>query len=443
MLLCAFLALGAATVRSDDRPAPLNQPMSLIQLTDLALSNNPATKLAWASVRSSEAGLELARSGYWPQLTGSYSLGQNRGAFNGVPLPEENTRGPSLSLDYLLWDFGTRAGGADAAKFNLTSAQLSQNQTMQDLILTVEQDYYQVLDLDGLVEADAESVKDAAASLDATRQRKASGLATIGDVYQAEAAWAGAQLTLQQTQGQLAVARGQLAVIVGYPADSTLQLAPWDTNVKPQMPAQSVEQLLDEARKSRPELLASKAQEQAAIATLEATEGRGWPTLGFDYTAARTRAVVSAQGSTPGSTNSAVTYNASLTLSMPLFTGFANQAANRQAQAAVDTAQATTEQLMQTVELEVWQAYQNLYTAASTLATTDTQLKSAQEAMDVTNGRYRSGLGSILDILSAQATLANARVQQVQARLNWFAALAAMGHAVGGLDAPQDSTELP
>ncbi|MGH8400575.1 MAG: TolC family protein, partial [Gammaproteobacteria bacterium] len=92
-------------------------------------------------------------------------------------------------------------------------------------------------------------------------------------------------------------------------------------------------------------------------------------------------------------------------------------------------------------ELEVWQAYQNVHTAAITLTTTDTQLKSAQQAADVTTARYKGGLDNILDTLTAQATLANARAQQIQARLNWFAALAALGHAVGGLDAPDKTTE--
>jgi len=69
-------------------------------------------------------------------------------------------------------------------------------------------------------------------------------------------------------------------------------------------------------------------------------------------------------------------------------------------------------------------------------------LRSLARAMGV-HTRYKNGLDSILDVLSAQATLANARVQQVQARLNWFAALAAMGHAMGGLDAPKDKVQLP
>jgi len=434
----AFAAcLVAATAMADPAPHP-DQPLTLVQLTDLALSNNPATKLAWAEIRNGEAGVELARSGYWPQISADYSIDREGIVFSGKALAAETNFGPSVSLSYLLWDFGTRSGATDAAKFTLASAQLSGNQTVQDLILSVEQDYYQALESQALVEADQESVKDASALLDAAQQRRVAGLATIGDVYQAEAALATADLALQQAQGQLAVSRGQLAVAVGYSVDTDLPLAPWAGKVRAQLPAKSVQQLLQDAKDSRPEILASKAQVQSAVSNLEATEGRGWPTLGLTASGQRTRSLIGGQNST------ATGYNAGLTLSFPLFTGFADQAANRQAQAAVDTAQASADQLLLTVELEVWQAYQNLITAASSLDTTDTGLKSAQEASDVTNARYKGGLGSILDVLSAQATLANARVQQVQARLNWFAAQTAMGHAVGGLTAPQDNTtELP
>ena len=438
LIMLAASGLTVSTALADTPVPNPSQPLTLIQLTDLALTNNPATKLAWASIRSGEAGLELARAGYWPDLTVSYNLQRLREVgLAGTTSPNETVYGPDISLSYLLWDFGVRSGTVDAAKFSLMDAHLSGDQTMQDLILTVEQDYYQVLGLDALQNADAQSLKDAEANYDAANQRKVSGLATLGDVYQAEAALAGAKLALQTAQGQLAVARGTLAVAVGYSADTTLALAPWEQNVTPQLPPQGMQELLDEARKARPELLAVKASEQSAVANLEATQGRGWPTLGLSADAGRTSTRIT------GQTTTANNYTAGLTLSFPLFTGFANEAANRQAQAAVDTAQATSEQLMQQVELEVWQAYQNMLTAAATVETSETQLKSAQEAADVTSARYKNGLDTILDVLTAQATLANARVQQIQARLNWFTALDAMGHSVGGLTAPKDAPELP
>ena len=420
-------------------PAPhFDQPLTLVRLTDLALSNNPSTRIAWAEIRSSEAGVELARAGYWPQISVAYGIQRDKTTTaNGSFTPAKTDYGPSLSLNYLLWDFGARSGTVDAAKFSLTAAQLDANQTAQDLILLVEQDYYQVLGLQALQDADTQSVHDASASLDAANQRKNSGLATIGDVYQAEAALAGANLALQTAEGQLAVARGQLAVAVGYDADSDLPLATLEKEISAVMPAESVGDLLKKAQQARPELLAAKAQEQSAVASLEATQGQGLPSLILDGTAGRTTTEIAGQKTT------ANTYGAGLSLSFPLFTGFSNQASNRRAQAAVDVAEASTQQLLQQVQLEVWQAYQNMHTAVSTLDTAEIQLKNAQQAEDVANARYKNGLDSILDVLSAQATLANARVQEVQARLNWFAALSAMGHAVGGLDAPKDTMELP
>jgi TolC family type I secretion outer membrane protein len=436
-VLLLTLALGIASWSAHAATAPdINQPLTLIQLTDIALDNNPQTRIAWATIRESEAGVELARAGYWPLITASYSYQRNKQVnFTGSSVGAQTRYGPSISLSYLLWNFGTRSGSLDAAKFALTAADLSNSQTMQDVILQVEQGYYQVLGLQALRDADEQNVNDAQTSLDAARQRKQSGLATIGDVYQAEAALAGAQLALQQTEGNLAIARGQLAIAAGYSANQKLTLAPWQPDVSPQLPDQDVSTLLKQARQTRPELLASKAREQQAVASLEATRGQGLPSLALAASAGRSTSLLN------GASTSADSYSAGVTLSVPLFAGFADQAAEHQAQAAVDIAQATTLQLQQQVELEVWQAYQKVRTAAATLTTTDAQLKSAQQAADVTAARYKNGLDSILDTLTAQATLANARVQQVQAHLNWFAALAALGHAVGGLGTPASTAE--
>ncbi|MGH8397223.1 MAG: TolC family protein [Gammaproteobacteria bacterium] len=439
MLVIIVPAMALAAANTDVIQAPhFTHPFTLVQLTDMALSNNPQTQLAWAEIRSSQAGVELAKAGYWPQISADYAITRSRTVnFSGESNSAQTVYSPSISLSYLLWDFGTRSGTLDAAKFELTAAELTNSQTMQDVILAVEQDYYQVLGLQALEQADELSVKDAETSLDAARQNQKAGLSTIGDVYQAEAALAGAQLTLQQTQGDLAVAQGTLAVAVGFPADTLLKLAPWNPNVTAVMPEQSMDTLLAQARNARPELLASKASEQAAVANLEATKGRGLPNIALAADDGRTR-TTSDEGS-----QSSSTYSVGLTLSIPLFAGFGDEAANKQAQAAIDISQATTSQLMQQVELEVWQAYQNLHTALVSLTSADTQLKSAQQAQDVEIARYHIGLDPILILLTTQTVVANARAQQVQARLNWFTALAALGHAVGGLEAPNAEAELP
>jgi len=436
LLISTLPLLTAAATRTDDVPisqigprlASAQRPLTLVQLTDMALRRNPKTRLAWAAIRSSEAGVELAKAGYWPQIDATLSASRNRALnFSGQPAAIQTRYGASVSLSYLLWDFGARSGTLDQAKFELTSAHLSQDQTVQDVILQVEQAYYQVLGLQAVTEANRQSLKDAETNLAAVQDRRSSGLATVGEVYQAEAALAGSKLALQQSEGQLAAARGQLAVAVGDAPDMELKLASWEQIESPALPEQSVSSLLDDARGARPELLAAKAQEQAAAAKLEATRGSGLPTLNFDANAGHT------QVRNVGDSNQ---FSALLSLKIPLFAGFADRAAVHQAEAGLDSARANSDDLRSQVELQVWQAYQNLRTAAATLDSSAAQLKSAELAAEVANARYKSGLATILDLLSAQTTLANARVQQVQARLDWAAGRTALGHAVGGLKAP-------
>jgi outer membrane protein len=430
LLLAALLVVaaeaGADTMVSDGNHASVStQAMTLIQLTDLALRRNPRTRLGWAAIRASEAGVELARAGYWPQIDAALTGQRYRALnFSGQPANIQTRYGASVSLSYLLWDFGARSGTLDQGKFELASARLSQDQIVQDVILQVEQAYYQVLGLQAVVEVNRQSLQDARTNLSAAQDRRASGLATVGDVYKAGAALSGSRLALQQAEGQLASARGALATAIGESPDTSLTLAAWEDLPAHEMPAQSVASLMEDARNARPELLAAKAQEQAAAAKLAATRGSGMPTLNFDANAGRTRVRDVGDSSQ---------FSTQLTLNIPLFAGFGDRAAIHQAEAQLDSARANNDDLRSQVELQVWQAYQNLRTAAATLDSSAAQLKSAALAADVSNARYKSGLETILDVLSTQTTLANARVQQVQARLDWAAARTALGHAVGGL----------
>jgi outer membrane protein len=239
---------------------------------------------------------------------------------------------------------------------------------------------------------------------------------------------------LQQAEGQLASARGSLATAIGDTPDTLLAVAAWKGRPKLEILTRTVESLMNDARSARPELLAAKAQEQAAAAKLVATRGSGLPTLNFDAFTGRTRVRDVGDSSQ---------FNALLSLKIPLFAGFGDRAAILQAEAQLDSARANSDDLRSQVELQVWQSYQNLRTAAVIMESSDAQLKSATLAAEVSNARYKSGLETILDVLIFQNTLANARVQQVQARLDWAAARTALGHAVGGLRMPATSMELP
>jgi outer membrane protein len=128
-------------------------------------------------------------------------------------------------------------------------------------------------------------------------------------------------------------------------------------------------------------------------------------------------------------------YSGGLLFSVPLFTGFSQRYNEEQARADEETAQARLNSLKQQVVLEVWTSYYNLKTAEQRVRTSQDLLKSATESYQVALGRYKAGVGSILDLLSAQSALENARAQRVQATADWYVSLAALARDTGTLTA--------
>src|SRR3546814_14711567 len=109
----------SSDVCSSDLAPPPATPLSLAELTALALRNNPDTTIAWSAVVQSEAAERVARAGWWPTLTASYSGQRSRSvASSGDEAPAQTRYGPSVSLSYLLFDFGQRGGGLDRASEN-------------------------------------------------------------------------------------------------------------------------------------------------------------------------------------------------------------------------------------------------------------------------------------------------------------------------------------
>ena len=89
------------------------------------------------------------------------------------------------------------------------------------------------------------------------------------------------------------------------------------------------------------------------------------------------------------------------------------------------------------VLLQVWTSYYNLKTSAAQVKTAQDLLASASQSQEVAAGRYKSGVGTILDLLTAQTAYASARAQEAQARANWFLSVAQLAHDTGSLTQAQ------
>jgi outer membrane protein len=414
-------------------PQPTStDPLSLAELTEYALRNNPRTRQAWFAARAAAAGIGVEEADRLPQITGTYALTRIRpvSGTTGTVSPWQTRYGPTISLSYVLIDLA-RESQIAAAEFRLLASNLNQNRVLQDVVFQVEQAYYRLLGLDALVRVNEITLQNTRTALDAAQRRRESGLATVADVYRAETQVAQSELNLTRSKGELEKGRGLLSAAVGLPVNQTLKVQTVSSLPPVKELTDTVTQMLEKARAGRPDLVAAEAQARAARASAEAASRATLPTLEIGGLAGQTDFLNSANKNQPSARN----YSLGLTLRLPIFTGFRDKYATAQAQALAEQAEASRDVLYQQTELDVWQAFYDLQTAAGAIGSTESQVKSAEQTAQATLARYQGGFGSILDLITAQQDESNARVQRIQSYLDWYTALARLHFSTGFNDA--------
>jgi outer membrane protein TolC len=418
-----------------DTPTPVlevvpnsSEELTLAQLTDLALRNNPRTRQAWANARFEAAQYGVTKSALMPQLDLVLNASRVRTISNtsGVATPEQNRYGPAVSLSYVLYDFGARQAEVEAQAYRVLAANLTQNRVLQEVVFQVEQAYFRLLGVEQLVRTGNQVLKSAEATLDAARRRQQAGLATIGDVFRSETAVAQAVLNLRRAEGEVAKARGQIATACGVPVTTPLRIQPLIDRRAGIEVKETLDSMLKRASASRPDMAAAESRVRAARAGVTAATSAGMPTLELRLEASRQYYT----DERPFAYGNLIGFN----VRIPLFDGWRDDYAVRRAEAQVKQAEAARDLLYTQTELDVWQAYYDLQTAASGIAATKTLVQGATQSASVAAARYQLGVGTLLDLLTAQADETNALVQQIQSHLDWYTALARLNFALGASD---------
>jgi outer membrane protein len=394
--------------------------LTLTQVVELALQNSPATRAAWLTSRSAAATYGEQGGAPFPSLSVGASATTNQQVANSVRFGgRRNQVSPTASLSYLVYDVGGRAGARDAAEDGLFAAGFNHDAVIQGTVLQAEQAYFGYMANRALLDAQQASVAEAQAVMDAAQHRHDVGLATIADVLEARTSLSQARLAAESTQGTLQAARASLAVSMGLPANASFDVAPPPDTTPVGSVTESVDSLISLAVRSRPDLSAAEAQAQEADAAARVTRSRLFPSLSLNGNAGRVYSDVPQF--------SGASYTFSLSLDLPLFTGGANRFAAEAASANEEAAAAQARSLRDQVMQQVFTSYYALQGTSNDL------LASAIQSEDVARGRYQEGVGTIVDLLTAQGSLADARAQQSQARWSWLVSLAQLAHDVGVL----------
>ena len=307
-----------------------------------------------------------------------------------------------------------------AGKAGVRVAELQESLAREEVASRTGLSYLEALRADRAVVAAQANVEFAQALLQLAQDQRNAGVATGVDVTRAQTRLAEQQVGLAQAQTESEQARLNLQRLIGLPLGSALTLTDQLRFVEEPLP--SVETAVTQAAQDRREI--QVAEEENRVSQLEAKAARAehLPSLEIvgDY---------GASGITPERFD-LPTRRVAVQLNVPIFNGGLTQgrvtaAASRQRQTELSLANVRGQ-----VEEDVRLALTTLRTAAVQVRAADETVTLAQRELEMSRDRFKAGVADNLEVITAQTSLANARILQVTAlaqhnaaRLNLAAAL--------------------
>jgi len=427
MGLAAVPTPAAAQVSSPAAPT-----LTLDAALQQTLTRNPQVAAAQQAVVAAQQNITVVRAGLAPSLsangTGSFgtSSATSFTTSSGLVTPLQNVAGTgtvSLSANMLLYDGGRIKANVASAEAALVSAQSALRKTTQDTTLAVATAFFSVLQAERLTTVQQAVLAQAQVQLALSQARARAGVAAQSDVIQAQAQVALAQVNLLQAQSQIATSKANLQAAIGVEASTPVEV---QAPPSPQLAvAISADAAMQAAETNRPEVAqahAAVASDQAALDLAHITAGPQVNLgVGATYSPISTSPVL----------NNAVSYGLNGTVSLPIYDAGKGRAEIAAAQATLNSAQAQLNAARLTARQDAYQAYLTAVQGAANVTATAVAQAAAEEALRVAEGRYSAGVGTIVEVITAQATAAQSEVNAANAVYNYQTALATLQHAQG------------
>jgi outer membrane protein len=428
-LVIATLTLPAALAAQ--APADtVARPVRLAEAIQLAQRNAPTAVQAQGQLRSSAAAVRSAYAAFTPSVTLSASATRAIGTPNRVdPLTNRllsgrwsSAQGVALNLD--LFDGGSRVFDLQSARAQVNAAESSELAQRYQITLQVKQQFYAVL-----AAREEESAARSQLALAHRQLRDAiakvrARTATKSDSLRALIQVGNAQLALLTGRDDLQTANAALTRLVATPF--TITASPEDTVGEESFAIDSA--ALATLAQQGPTVQQAQASLQAARASSKAARSPYLPTLSLSYGLSR-----SAADSTFGGVFNDFSRSGQLrfTLSYPVFNQLAREEGVVRADVATTNAEAALRDARLAAQQSLVQYLGALRTAQQQITIQVASVVAAEEDLRVQQQRYELGASTLLDVLTSQSQLIQARAALIQARFNYRVAKAQLEALVG------------
>ena len=417
----------AAAAQSIDTTAT---PISLTEAVRLAQRNSITTVQARGNVRTTEAAVKQSYAAFLPSF--SVSAGRQRQSGdrfdtqgNLVPFtgnPTNYSTGLQSSLQ--LFDGGRRFFDLKRSKADVDAAEAGETASRFQIALQVKQQYYNILAARESESASLAQMQQAEQQLRASSLRLRAGAATVSDSLRSVVQVGNARLALLTAQNNLSVANATLTRLVASPR--TVTATPSDT-IDQRVTIPDISELEPLVEKA-PAIDQADAQLASAHASVRSAKSAFLPTVNMNFNRG-------GSGIDPkfgfGDKRYAYNQNLSFSLSFPLLNGLNREVSVARAIVAEDVAEVALRDARLLAHQSLVQSLGQMRTAQEQVNIQTVSVAAAAEDLRVQQRRYELGATTLLDLLTSQTQLDNARTSLIRARYDYRVAKAQLEALIG------------
>ena len=411
----------------------ISEKLTLAEVIDITLVNNPDTKITWEEARRAASLYGESLSDYYPEINFDTTQTRERestfatspGIAPFIDIYRRTITTPEANLSYTIYDFGQRKYTSDSARYSLFYANRMQNQEIQTIMKSVMDDYYDYQYQKEALYATESDLENAQTALDAANVKFTAGLAAIGDIAQAKTTYLQTKLNLIDQTQSVETSYVTLLNNMGLPANIKINFVdfPEDILVKEMM--ESLQKLLNKSLKKRQDLLAKKDTAESNLSRVKLYQAKELPKIGGTFNFGRSYY--------DWKYHDDYHWVLQFRLSFPLFKGFFYKNQIKQAKADYNKAKAEIIQKELIVIKEVTNSHFLVNTSAKTVKYSTDYLQTAEVRFNIALANYKAGTNTILDVLAAQSSLADARAKNARAKKLWYTSLADLAYSTGSL----------
>lgn len=402
----------------------------------MASRNAPAAVQARGLTRNASAARRQAVASYFPTINLAATSGNTQGttinSFNGQLTALSGnpwSYGNTLRMDLELFDGGRRFSEARRIRATADVADVAAVTARFDATLQVKQQFYAALAARESAAAARAQLEQADQQLKASTARVAAGVATKSDSLRSAILLGNAQLAVLTAENDLRVANASLTRVAG--STSTITASASDTLDTPLALPSEVE--LNMLASDGPAIRLAQSNVAVARAAKQSQRTTYLPTLGmsFQYAFNQNSAGFAGRNLLLVGSEHATRQTMNFNINYPLFNGLQRESQTVQADVTLTNAEAQLRDVQLAAKQNLTTNLRSLQNAMARVQVQMAAIAAAEEDLRVQQQRYALGASTLLDLLTSQTTLNQARQALIQARLDSRIARAQLSVLIG------------